>query len=444
LITVEFTAEGYKCFDSFGYPLFSSDKKHHALFDYVHKDLSPLVQLLSQYLSKRINTTTLAVVLGPHRSEEITEIQSTLESLHPYYKHMPHICKETIIQAIGTYFNELLLYLCYNLRTFDPDFSEKWYLDTLNFLLAPIISIGDCHAGRFYQAYQEQTGNNIFTGGADASEIEVLISDVPANLPTLFASEITTQRTVRNMLCFILDTSVAELAHLSIPQRTWLYERIFSFSTPKPPTRLSFFSATYYQNKDPEYNSKYHDTFYSLEKLRYTDIMRDGISSEIEEPLSSAIELVKVEASCQLGEVYGIDNLCQLLMLEIMFMVQDYTMIRKCKNCGKYFIIKDRKKVYCDRSDQFGRTCSSLGSMRTFQNKMSSEPALDLYTRAYKTHYARRKRGNMNQVEFEQWCTMAKTNLTKVRSGALSITEFQNYLEKDTRVRSRKCSTPKP
>lgn len=78
-------------------------------------------------------------------------------------------------------------------------------------------------------------------------------------------------------------------------------------------------------------------------------------------------------------------------------MILDETLIKKCRNCGKYFVVKNLNVEYCDRrinndeeSDDY-RTCSDVGPKLSYQKKLEEDLPLKFYSRAYKTHYARIK-----------------------------------------------------
>ena len=64
---------------------------------------------------------------------------------------------------------------------------------------------------------------------------------------------------------------------------------------------------------------------------------------------------------------------------------------------------------------------------------MENEEALKIYTRAYKTHFARMKTTTakkMTKEEFLDWAAEANEKLEKVRSGELTLSYFQDWLKK--------------
>lgn len=423
---VEFDANGYRCLSTTGQLLFTSGQDHYPLFDYVAADLSALPNLLFQYVSGKMNLRTLSIKRKPCTDNEIDQMRSILKAAHPFFLHHSN---EAIIRAIGTFFNELLLYLCYNQHTIDPGFSKTWYLKRIELLLFPLLSIGDHYPTDFYEEYRKKTSQDTYTGESSEDDFEFFIPDVPNRLPTGFAYILHTQNIASNMLHLILDVSIKELAQLSITQRTWMYENIFFFDVSCVPKRISFFHPTRLY-LDSHLTPESRETFSSLNSLRYENIGQNGTPENMKAIFDTAIEIAKAEQSLQLSEEYEIEDLRQLLLLETMHMIQQNTMVRKCKNCNKYFIITDRKQAYCSRTDKSGKSCDGIGSKRTFQKKLADDEPLRLYNRAYKTHHARRTNRKMDQNEFEQWSAEAKSKLNDVRSGLLDLTTYQEWLKK--------------
>lgn len=233
-----FDTSGYKCFDEYYNFLFESENTHFDLFNYVEKDLSRLPVLMAQYVHQRIDHTTLSFECkildkedpGDLASEklkefpeiyariskfhgiynkiskfpEICEVMDTLLSVHPYYEGT---VKEVIIMELGSYFNQLLIYLCYNPEIRDHkksialNFSKKWYIRRINRLLYPLLLPGDNYPEYFYEKYKEQIGDDVYVESGDASDFEGVIHNFPRGMPVCDLSyEINTQRIAHNML----------------------------------------------------------------------------------------------------------------------------------------------------------------------------------------------------------------------------------------------------
>ena len=432
LAYIGFDDNGYEYFDEGNYVLFSSDYTHNDLFNYVTKDISCLSKLFEQYISTKIDTTTFELKKCQDNNDTITKIQELLESIHPYYKYE---YKKVIIKAIGNYFNELLCYSVFHNKNFLPKHSmqKDWYFKRLNALIPS--SIADCSTctDDFYYEYKSWIGEseNII----DETE-ESFIFNAPTQIPKGFSNEIQTQKIIYDMLYVILDIKATDIEKLTTSQRIWLYEHIYGNTLSKLQMKKQLLCTppTLYR-KDNDYsnettfNRKIEDIFEPLHSLNNVSIGHNGFPEDMQEYLAQAIESAKTFKASKFYEMYEVNSLREILFIEILSMIESHVMIRKCKNCGKYFLITDRKVAYCNRKNESGKCCSEVGSSQSFQKKLNAEPPLKIYNRAYKTHFARRQKGTMTQDEFVIWSDQARKKLDEVRDGKLDISTFQNWLK---------------
>lgn len=427
----EFNNDGYKYLDTGHYLLFSADKSHNYLFDYIAKDLSCLPTLLEQYVSKRIDLNTLNLIRKQHQDDELNAIKEILMSAHPYYKHE---YENVIIQAIGEYFNALILHLSLNKHYISFDFSEDWYIERISSLLAPLSKAKDSLPMDFYNEIQERLGKEL----KDDPDMEILVFNSVKKIPSGFMSEIQTQRNIANMLYLILDIYAPGLEQLTLPQRKWMYSNLVDMQYFQPKFSIemqhSFSCFPEFSNTDrtseAELACKLEDVFSPLRSLNSINLERNGIPANKMNYFSSAIELAGTQTANDVYTEYRIHSLHNLLYLEIIMMIESSTMIRKCRRCGKYFVVNNRKIAYCDRIDEYGLCCSAVGSQQSFKRKLETDEPLKIYNRAYKTHFARTKKGTMSQNDFRQWCDQAKSKLTEARTGKLDIDSFQAWLKK--------------
>lgn len=422
---VRFDDNGYRYYDDSNSLLFSSDNSHNFLFDFVDKDLSCLPELFEQYVSKRIDPETFDIKKNSNTYDDYNRIKDILKSAHPFYEH-EYI--RIIIDTIGNYFNNLLIYK----HKIEIE-SDKWYIDRITLLIPPeLLKKEDTSPNIFLNKYKELVDDQIHylphistdnTIKVTATKMEEsLIIDAPQQKPVMFADESNTPTAVSNMLYFLLDIAAQGIEELTATQRIWLYENIFCGTLPKTRIKKRLLS------KSPSQEIK--KTFDPLINLSGLDIGHDGIPTDQMDNFYSAVEQAKKVKKVKVYEEYDITSLHELLYLEVMNMVQSGTMIRKCKNCGRYFVVNNRKIAYCDRSTESGLPCSAVGSKNSFQKKMEEDEALKIYNRSYKTHFARVKSTKMSEKEFENWYKEAKAKLEKVRAGELSISDFQVWAKK--------------
>ena len=72
-----------------------------------------------------------------------------------------------------------------------------------------------------------------------------------------------------------------------------------------------------------------------------------------------------------------------------------------------------------------------MGSVRLYEKKIFSEPAIKEYKRSYKAHNARIRYGLMTREEFQAWSKEARQNRDRCVAGELSLEEFVAWLDSD-------------
>ena len=156
------------------------------------------------------------------------------------------------------------------------------------------------------------------------------------------------------------------------------------------------------------------------------------IPLDLQRALSEAIELCRSTDELSVVNDYEVNSIHDLLFIEVIRMFENGEMITKCKNCGKYFVPKNRKVVYCDRMTDKGKTCSDIGATLTYQKKQKDDKILQMYNRAYKRNFARcaNNKEDKDKEKFKDWHEEATKKLLDARSGQLSPEEFELWLKK--------------
>lgn len=427
---VIFNKESYEYERSGVFSAFYSDERHDYLLDYVDKDLSDLPKLFVQYISERIDTKTMNIkTLTPEEckknEDRLNDIIETMKTAHPYYEHE---YKDIIINGIANYFIDLLLIY----TGFNEPVTEEFFDERIEHLTLPILSRGISYSNTFYEKYKKMMGKEKITLANDNGDIQVLDMTTfiwPADNPMIV--ETITQKTIYDMLYFILDMDAQNLEELTTSQRIWLYNKTHPFKKSVYVNKqLSYQHSHYDVGTVP--NKSMDDVFYSLYSHSEFDIGRTGIPEDIMEDFKLAVEYAKRIKDYKIYEKYEINSLKELLYLEVMSMIQSETMIRKCKNCGRYFVVNHHNTQYCNRKNESGKPCSIVGPRKSFNNKMEDNDVWDMYKKAYNTHYHRRKgKGNkkMTAEEFSKWGKIAKEKYDQVVAGKLSKDEFQAWLK---------------
>lgn len=427
---VKFTENGYE-YSYTGYRLsFLEDKAHNKLFDYVEADLSPISKLLEKYCSRKINLNTFVPSSSSKNVNELIKISTILTTAHPYYQSA---IDSIIIKAIVEYFKQMLKYSIHTLDDVRLRFTltEDWYEKQLVNLIHPLLFPKQLSEDPddLWREYKRLNDNMYFDSKKDINEIFDI--SFPMTKPVPFESEIDTQNDIASMLYFILDADAEDINKLSLQQRTFLYSNIFHELTTTV-EKLPIYEQRQVSS-DGYYDVQFTEAqkiFFSLSPLRGMNLARESVPEKLHETLVSAVKFVAGIPQAKIYGEYEINSLRQLLTLEVLQMIQAGEIIRKCKNCCKYFVIKNNKIIYCNRIDKSGQICSDVGATRAFREKMGQDEALKIYTRAYKTHFARVTKGKMTQQELDDWRKEAKAMLKQVRRGELDIETFKSWLKK--------------
>lgn len=117
-------------------------------------------------------------------------------------------------------------------------------------------------------------------------------------------------------------------------------------------------------------------------------------------------------------------------MLEFTKMLEHNIRFRKCKNCGRYFIMKGNyDNDYCDRIPE-GETknCQTIASLKNYKEKVSDNVAWKLYNKYYKRYFARMKAGNIESDVFKKWQYKATAMRDECVDGKVTEQEFEEFL----------------
>ncbi|MDD3303995.1 MAG: DUF6076 domain-containing protein [Clostridia bacterium] len=107
--------------------------------------------------------------------------------------------------------------------------------------------------------------------------------------------------------------------------------------------------------------------------------------------------------------------------------------IKKCQNCGKYFVPQKRTdEIYCNNVYQDGLTCRQIGSQLFRKKKLQDENSIDrLYRNAYQQKFLRMQRNPKNQQykeEFEWFKQRVKEIRQEMKDETKTEEDFKKWL----------------
>lgn len=144
------------------------------------------------------------------------------------------------------------------------------------------------------------------------------------------------------------------------------------------------------------------------------------------------IETIKDKENNRYGikEIYEIDNFYNLLFLELYFILQERTYLRKCKNCGKYFLTTNTAVIYCDNIFEDNRTCREIGASKVYIKNLEKDEAYNLYRKIYKKKQALAKtKGGSFEIEYNLFKSQGKDKKNAYKLKEITKEEFIRWLE---------------
>ena len=156
---------------------------------------------------------------------------------------------------------------------------------------------------------------------------------------------------------------------------------------------------------------------------------------KINEPATKMIEKDSIKEiknnKYEIREVYEIDNFYNLLFLELYWILQEKTYLKKCKNCGKYFITNNSSVIYCDNVYEDNKTCREIGASKVFIKNLEKDDAYNLYRKVYKRKQALAKsKGGKYEIEYNLFKHQGKDKKNAYKLKEITKEEFMEWLEK--------------
>ena len=162
----------------------------------------------------------------------------------------------------------------------------------------------------------------------------------------------------------------------------------------------------------------------------------EGVGHVFEKPFRAFYGVTKPP---EIVELYEINSLDDLFRFEFMKMIEQDIFIKKCKNCGLFFIPKRRADAeYCERTyGDTNRKCSEVGATLRYEKKVAENPILEAHKKAYRRFNSRTRAKKMTQSEFMRWSEEAAKKRDESLAGELPFDEFVIWLEQG-RIRKKR------
>ena len=271
------------------------------------------------------------------------------------------------------------------------------------------------HHSYHYYIYKEKEvlSNSVYfgnTGVGDIDDIDPLsILNEKANFTKI-------QKEYLDAVYFCCDVDNEKLQELSCIERFFIYEKSGRFN-------LKYYESGVKSSLEltPDLTDADYDMLCTVDN-QSLDYVPKPITNELVEYIKS----LPIESFF----VYSASTIQEFAYLEFTLMVQKNIKVRKCNNCGKYFVLKGNYDTkYCDRLAP-GKTqnCQTIGATKKYKQKIESDALLKEYNRAYKRYYANARNGILSKSSFEKWSNIAKQKRSDYLSGTLNKGQFSSWL----------------
>lgn len=168
----------------------------------------------------------------------------------------------------------------------------------------------------------------------------------------------------------------------------------------------------YYSSIDLE-NLKHKSTTELVEKIKKFDA--DGSK------ISSSYSIIT-------------DNIYTVLYISLYNLVlNNFVMIRQCKNCHRYFTTTKSNTYYCDKIYSQNKSCKDVGNQLSQKRKETKEPAYGKYRSIYskKATLLSRHPDIYSREAYEQWKKESNQFMNDIKHGLKTYDEFDKWLDKN-------------
>ncbi|MCM1285126.1 MAG: DUF6076 domain-containing protein [Acetobacter sp.] len=153
---------------------------------------------------------------------------------------------------------------------------------------------------------------------------------------------------------------------------------------------------------------------------------------------SELIDIIQNHKSVSVS--YQVSSIRDMLELEFTKMLERDIRFRKCKRCGRYFIMKGNYDTnYCDRiAEGETKNCQDIMAMEKYKQKTEDIPAIKIYNKYYKRYSARVKVHTILEDDFKKWKYQAVAKRDECIDGKITEDESVKWMEDCFPNRNRK------
>ncbi|MBR1534300.1 MAG: hypothetical protein IJ639_08045 [Ruminococcus sp.] len=213
-------------------------------------------------------------------------------------------------------------------------------------------------------------------------------------------------------------------------ERLHLYRRIHNLPMNYQRTEFASVDKFEFHSTDRPYGIKTNELIEILQNMNLT--ATDEANAFAKKYNISVEELmgeIKLPTFLNIG--YRVRTIEDMLELEFTKMLEQDVRFRKCKRCGKYFIMKGNYDTkYCSRiAEGKTRSCQELAAIDNYKAKIADDKAIPIYNRYYKRYAARVKVHQIKEEDFKKWKYQAMDKRNQCSDGKITPEEYIEWME---------------
>lgn len=123
-------------------------------------------------------------------------------------------------------------------------------------------------------------------------------------------------------------------------------------------------------------------------------------------------------------------DIVQTLLIELIELANLNIEIKKCKNCGKFFVPDNRSdEIYCSNIFENGKTCKEIGHFKVQQKMMQENDTLRIYRNVYQKLLLRTRRNPNNSQYARDFEFFKDDNNNWKENISKGLATEENYIE---------------
>lgn len=229
--------------------------------------------------------------------------------------------------------------------------------------------------------------------------------------------------------CFDEDYFPNALGHLHPAERFCIFKRCRNLPAETLRTETVSFSASMKFGNEMPYGLPTQEV---VQRINTPLIQNDdhvALAAKLGVPVDDLLTQIRFPRFMNIK--YEFETIEDILELEFTKMLEANVRFRKCKRCGRYFIMKGNYDTnYCDSiAPGETRTCQELAAGENYRAKHADDKGLAIYNKYYKRYAARVKVRQIKEDAFKQWKYQAMTKRDECNAGTITPEEYIQWME---------------